>query len=200
LPLAKALVQGRRRLVETDRAMVFLCSRPIRSLDDYVPVTLRIFLKKFGVLPAHTTLFHVNQTPVAEAHLDRRYEVIDLGRNTVSVIATYGYMEQPNIRGALTELQRAGEINIPSERWIIEVGEEEIIVDDDVPRWIWIRIQLFRWILRLSTPAHKFFGLGSDAALSKELIPVVFHREGATVSLPELEIKEPDRPQVVTVG
>ena len=31
LPQARALVQGRRRLVETDRAFVFLCSRPIRE-------------------------------------------------------------------------------------------------------------------------------------------------------------------------
>ncbi len=32
---------------------------------------MRIFLKKFGVLPSHVTLFHVKQLPVAEADLGK---------------------------------------------------------------------------------------------------------------------------------
>ncbi|MFM7975088.1 MAG: KUP/HAK/KT family potassium transporter, partial [Pirellula sp.] len=48
LPAARSLIQGRRRLVESDRAAVFLCSRPIDSTDDYIPVVMRIFLKKYG--------------------------------------------------------------------------------------------------------------------------------------------------------
>jgi KUP system potassium uptake protein len=199
LPQARALVQGRRRLVETDRAFVFLCSRPIRNLDENVPVALRVFLKKFGVLPAHITLFHVNQVSVAEAKRGRRFEVINLGRNIVSVSGAYGYMERPDIRGALRELQRRGKIDIPSERWIIEIGEEDIIVGDDLPLMRRLRLMLFRLILRLSSPAHKFFGLGYDAAVSKELIPVVFTRDGAEVSLPELEIGEPEKEHVPEV-
>jgi KUP system potassium uptake protein len=190
LPQARALVQGRRRLVETDRAFVFLCSRPIADLDEYVPVSLRIFLKKFGVLPAHITFFHVNQVSVAEAGGGRNFHVVNLGRSIVSVSATYGYMERPDIRGALRELGRRGEIDIPSERWIIVIGEEEIIIDDDIPSLRRLRIQLFRLSLRLSTPAHRFFGLNFDAGVSKELIPVKFSRGGTSVSLPELELSE----------
>ena len=67
LSLAKTLVQGRRRLAEADRAFVFPCSRPIRALDEYVPVTMRVFLKKSGVLPSHVTLFHARTLTVAEA-------------------------------------------------------------------------------------------------------------------------------------
>lgn len=189
LPLAKLLVQGRRRLVENDRAVVFLCSRPIQSLDDYVPVTLRIFLKKYGVLPAHITLLHVHQLPVAEFR-GNRFQVNELGRHIVAISANYGYMEQPDIRGALHELVRRGEIEIPSDRWIIEVGEEEIIVDPKLSRFDWLRVQLFRWVLKLSTPAHKYFGLGYDAGISKEIVPIVFGPQGAKVTLPELEIAE----------
>jgi KUP system potassium uptake protein len=170
---------------------VFLCSRPIRTLDEYVPVSMRIFLKKFGVLPSHVTLFHVQQLSVAEADKGiPRVEVIDLGRHIVSVVGTYGYMEQPDIRGALRELQAKGEIEISSDRWIVETGEEEIITSDDLPFLRWLRILFFRFILRLSTPAHKFLGLGYDAGVSKEIIPVVFNREGVKVTLPELEIIE----------
>jgi KUP system potassium uptake protein len=191
LPQARALVQGRRRLGETDRAFIFLCSRPILSLDDYLPVTLRIFLKKYGVLPAHVTLFHVQQVTVAEAQGGTNFQVINLGRNIVAVSGTYGYMERPDVRGCLLELQRRAEVDIPSERSIIVVGEEDIIIGDDVPTLQRLRLMLFRFSLRLSTPAHRFFGLHYDAGVSKELIPVEFTREAVRVTLPELEIVEP---------
>lgn len=190
LPLARMLIQGRRRLVESDRAFVFLCSRPIRGIDEYVPVTMRIFLKKYGVLPSHVTFFHAKQLSVAEANVANRFEVIDLGRNLVSVTGVYGYMEQPDIRGALRELQRRGEIHIPSERWIIEVGEEEIIAAEGLPPLRWLRVVFFRFILHLSTPAHRFLGLGYDAGVSKEIIPVVFGPTTVEVALPELEVSE----------
>lgn len=194
LPFARALVQGRRHLVESDRAATFLCSRPIRSTEDYVPVSLRIFLKKYGVLPSHVTLLYVNQISVAEADESKRYEVINLGNDIDSVIVTYGYMEQPDVRKALRELRRRGQIEIAAERWIIEVGEEEIIVRQDLPLLQRLRIELFRWVLKLSTPAHKYFGLTYDAAVSKEIIPVVFGREGVKINLPELEIIESGTP------
>jgi len=190
LPFARSLIQGRRRLVESDRAAVFLCSRPIRSCDDYVPVSMRIFLKKYGVLPSHVTLLYVNQIGVAEANSAQRYEVVNLGNDIDSVIVTYGYMEQPDIRGALRELHRRGQIHIAAERWIIEVGEEEIFVEPDLSLWKQFWVGLFRWVLKFSTPAHKYFGLTYDAAISKELIPVVFTVKGAKVKLPELEIIE----------
>ncbi len=71
------------------------------------------------------------------------------------------------------------------------VGEEDIIIGDDVPALQRLRLQLFRLILRLSMPAHRFFGLSYDAGISKELIPVDFSREAVRVTLPELEIVEP---------
>ncbi|MCY2968416.1 MAG: KUP/HAK/KT family potassium transporter [Planctomycetota bacterium] len=211
LPFARSLIQGRRRLVESDRAAVFLCSRPIRSLNDYVPVSLRIFLKKYGVLPSHVTMFYVNQVSVAEADPAKRYEVVNIGHDIDSVIVTYGYMEQPDIRGALRELHRQGRIHIAAERWIIEVGEEEIITEPGLSWLQSLRVSFFKWVLRLSTPAHKYFGLTFDAAISKEIIPVVFGRTGAKVSLPELEIVDveeqapktpipPKKPQPAAAG
>jgi KUP system potassium uptake protein len=116
--------------------------------------------------------------------------VVNLGNDIDSVIVTYGYMEQPDIRGALRELHRRGQIHIDAERWIIEVGEEEIFVDPDLSLWKQFSVGLFRWVMRISTPAHKYFGLTYDAAISKELIPVVFTAQGAKVKLPELEIIE----------
>ena len=62
------------------------------------------------------------------SHANSTFDVINLGRNIVSVSGTYGYMERPDIRGALRELQMLGEVNIPSDRWIVVIGEEDIIV------------------------------------------------------------------------
>lgn len=188
LPAARALIQGKRRLVESDRAAVFLCSRPITSAEDNVPVVLRIFLKKYGVLPAQVVLMHVNQGSVAVIPRQQRYSVQKLGNDIHSVTVNYGYMEQPDIRKALKELQKVGDLPVASERWIIEVGEEDIIIGSDVTLMQRLGVVLFSWILRLSTPAHKYLGLVYDAAVSKEVVPVVFNREGAKVALPELEL------------
>ncbi len=188
LPLARTLIQGKRRLVESDRAAVFLCSQPVRTLEDYTPVTLRVFLKKYGVLPSHVTLFHIKQVSNATYDGDDRYEVIKLGNDIYAVNITYGYMEQTDIRGALKDLQRNGKIMIAAERWIIEVGEEEIISQPDLPMLHAWRIELLRFVLKLSVPAHKYYGLTYDAGISKELIPIVFGKNGVRIRLPELEV------------
>ena len=58
-----------------------------------------------------------------------------------------------------------------------------------------LRLWLFRWTLRIATPAHKYLGLVYDAAVSKEVIPVVFSRRGTRIALPELElIQNPPKP------
>ncbi len=189
LPHARMLVQGRRRLVESDRAAVFLCSRPILTVDDYVPVVLRVFLKKYGVLPSHVIFLHVNQLSEPYFTGKQRYSVHPIGNDIDSIVARYGYLEQPDVRGALRDLQKAKQIDIAAERWIIEVGEEDVIMDPKLSLLQKLRVAIFRWTLRLSTPAHKYLGLVYDAALSKEIIPVVFGPTETKVDLPELEIE-----------
>ena len=104
-------------------------------------------------------------------------------------------MEQTDIRGALKDLQRRGKINIAADRWIVEVGEEEIISQPDLPMLQAIRIELLRWVLRLSAPAHKYYGLTYDAGISKELIPIVFGKHGVSIRLPELEVTSDEKPK-----
>jgi KUP system potassium uptake protein len=77
---------------------------------------------------------------------------------------------------------------IAAERWVIEVGEEDIIADQNLPMLKRLGVMTFGWILRLSTPAHKYLGLVYDAAVSKEVIPVIFSRDKIRVALPELEL------------
>jgi KUP system potassium uptake protein len=49
--------------------------------------------------------------------------------------------------------------------------------------------------LKLSTPAHKYLGLVYDAAVSKEVIPVVFSRYNTRIALPELELIQAPPPK-----
>jgi KUP system potassium uptake protein len=188
LPAARQLIQGKRRLVESDRAAVFLCSRPITSTEDYVPVVLRVFLKKYGVLPSQVVLMHVDQASLAHVSQADRYSVCKLGNDIHSVTVRYGYMEQPDVRKALRELKDKKNLPVAAERWIIEVGEEDIITTPSLGLFHRLGVVLFGWLLRLSTPAHKYLGLAFDAAVSKEVIPVVFERYGARIALPELEL------------
>lgn len=189
LPHARLLVQGRHRLVESDRAAVFLCSRPIQSKEDYVPIALRVFLKKYGVLPSHVVLMHVNQIDMPYANPMYRYQVFRLGNDIDAITVTYGYLEQPDVRRALRDLQRQKKIDIAAERWIVEIGEEDIILPRRSSIMHRLRTGLFRWILRVSSPAHKYLGLVYDAAISKEIIPVIFDETSARVTLPELEVQ-----------
>lgn len=193
LPAARLLIEGKRRLVESDRAVVFLCSRPVLSTEDYVPVVLRIFLKKYGVLPARVLLMHVNQEAVATIDEEDRYRFVKLGNDIHSVVVNYGYMEQPDVRHCMRDLQKLGIVPISGERWIIEVGEEDIIADSSLAWYQRWSVILFRFVLRFSTPAHKYLGLVYDAAVSKEVIPVVFARGGVRVALPELELTPAER-------
>ncbi len=156
--------------------------------EDYVPIVLRIFLKKYGVLPSKVVLMHVNQMNIANINEDGRFVVTKLGTDIHSVVVNYGYMEQPDVRNVLEELQRQQLLPIASERWIIEVGEEDIILDRNLGFFKKIAVITFSWILRLSTPAHKYLGLVYDAAVSKEIVPVVFSPSGVKVALPELEL------------
>jgi KUP system potassium uptake protein len=131
---------------------------------------------------------HVHQESVAIVKRRDRFVVRHLGNDIDAVTVNYGYTEQPNVRKALNDLRRRGRIEIAAERWIIEVGEEDIIADPRISFWRKLNVGFFGWILKLSTPAHKYFGLAGDAAVSKEVIPVVFDNQGAKITLPELEI------------
>ena len=100
-------------------------------------------------------------------------------------------MEQPDVRKSLKDLQGQNLLPVVAERWIIEVGEEDIIIDRQLRWYKKIAVVAFSWILRFSTPAHKYLGLVYDAAVSKEVVPVVFSPSGVKVSLPELELIRP---------
>ena len=112
------------------------------------------------------------------------------------IIANYGYMQKPDVPGILQVLNThpvLRQLYLPLAN--IEIGEEELLVDPQTPwlRKLWVR--LFALQLKLSRPAHRYFGLVWEHPmiqdfigiehLSKTVVPVLVNRSGAQVLLPD---------------
>lgn len=191
LYFAADLVRGSQTVVEIDRGIVFLSSQSISSGKDPIPIVLHIFLKRYGALPRYVTIFHVAMDPERPwVPANERYEVKNFGYGTHMVTAHYGFMEvrDVNIRKDLGILHAQGQIELNAEQWDIEGGEEEILIDKNLPTLLRWRARLYHLLLRFSTPAYRHFGLDGDAGLSKSLIPIRFMKTGtAVVEMPEYE-------------
>jgi KUP system potassium uptake protein len=97
LPLSNFIAQVRTK----DRVpgtAVYLTSRV-----DVVPVPLLHNLKHNKVLHFRIVLLHVMTENIPRVAPERRLDVVHLGRNFHSVVAHYGFMEQPNVPQALNE-------------------------------------------------------------------------------------------------
>lgn len=178
-----------RRLVELDRAVVFLVSHPIKSRSDPLPVKLRTYLKRKGAIPKDILLLNIDQEHAP--FVKRHYHAINLGCNVFSVEAHFGFMENPDAASVLRELYRQGVFEKKFCRCTIEASEDELIIDHNIARWDRLRARLFRKLLRLSVPAYRYFGLRREATagLSKTVIPVRLSRFGVRVEIPEFPLR-----------
>jgi len=112
------------------------------------------------------------------------------------IVAHYGFMQKPDVPCILQEVSthpalRQLDLSLAN----IEIGEEELLVDPETPwlRKLWVR--LFALQLKLAVPAHRYFGLGWEHPtatgvtgiehLSKTVVPVLIHRSGACLLLPD---------------
>ena len=108
----------------------------------------------------------------------------------------YGFMQKPDVPSILQEVNAHPALqHLDLSLANIEIGEEEILVDPEPPwfRKLWVRA--FALQLKLSVPAHRYFGLRWDHPLfegfagiehlSKTVVPVLVHRAGAAILLPD---------------
>jgi KUP system potassium uptake protein len=188
----RELVARRGALTVMPRAMVFLVSEAVLGPDDLAPVLLLKFVDRYGALPKHVTLFTVVHEPDMPRYPGERTEVTPLGGGIVSVRMHVGYLEQPDVRQALSHLKQQGQIKIHASRWTIVTGREEIVVSHGGPLW---RAQLlaFRAMVRVSAQIHGWFGLGHDTGVSKEIIAVRASQDGMEIPLAlELALTQTD--------
>ena len=173
------LVDVKRRITSLPRAMVFMTQERVEALGDGAPVLLMKFADRYGALPKHLTILAIVSEPGVPYWLDHRFDVVSFGENVVGVRMHVGYMETPDVRAALTTLKRRRLVKIHATRWTIVMGKEELLVPADLRISRKLGIILYRLMLQVSSQAHVWFGLGTDAGLSKEVVPVRIGQDGA---------------------
>ncbi len=175
------LVDSMGRTVELERAVVFLTSRPIRSLTDPVPVVTRLFLKRQSAVPKCIILLNVaiDKEPYLGDGIHE--DVVNFGSNVYAVNARYGFMEEPHVRQLLKALQATEKIPFDIEHCTIEVAVPEIFTEEKLGQFGALRMRLYGFLHRLATQTYRYFGLDSDANLSLTLIPICATTDGLEV-------------------
>lgn len=182
-----------RHLVEIDRAVVFLISYPIKDLSSTIPVKVRVYLKRTGAIPKNIILLNIEQRhiPFVRDH----YRITDLGQSVYAIRATFGFMEDPDAGRVLRDLYAMDVFDKKFRRCTIEASEDEFIIDHDLPPMRLFFTRFFRFLLSMSVPRYRYFGLTgmASAGLSKTTVPVHFSSRGVRVELPEFPlVKEGD--------
>lgn len=156
--------------VAIPRRISFFSPSPVISLNSRIPLTLQTFFSRIHVLPTELTFVTVRilNIPFSE---NGRFEKKDLGKGISSLIFNYGYMEDPQIMEILDQQGLRGNI---------VVGDHEIFSDKS-SKWLDFRVKMFRLFLRLSNPSYRYFGLQSQSKIMKEVIPVEFEKDKATL-------------------
>lgn len=179
-----------RFMVETDRAVVFLISRPIVNMESRIPVKLRVHLKRQGTIPKNILFLNIEQEKVP--YLKRHVKIIDLGQNVYAVRAVFGFMENPDAAKVLRDLYRKHHVfGEKFRRCTIQVSEDEFFIDHDIKfMHLWIA-RIFRSLSRFSVPAYRYFGLSGVASvgLSKTVIPVHLTTRGVRIEIPEFPLQ-----------
>ena len=190
------LHDNHRDLKEAERTDVFMTSRTVTQKTEGVPVILRAYLKRHGTVAKNLLLLTIEQHNLPVVTPETQYDVIPLGANVWVIIAHYGFMQKPDVPCILQEVSThpaLGQLDLSLAN--IEIGEEELLVDPETPwyRKFWVR--LFALQLKLSVPAHRYFGLVWDHPvatgvagiehLSKTVVPVLIHRSGARLLIPD---------------
>lgn len=158
-------------------SLVVMASRPLTDLKDTVPPVLAIHYRNWKRLPKHLIFLSIQQLGQPWVDDDARYQAkvftADEHGTVVAVQASYGYMEQPNVRQALLHLKQSKIVKIPQDpaRWLILLGAERFVSHGkNLPERL--RLGLFSRLNRLAKPVTDYFGLERDSAVTVETINV----------------------------
>ena len=174
---------GTRSLIQAERAIVFMTSRPVLSVDDPCPIGLRIYIRRNGTIPKHIILLNVAHMSIPVVPDESRFDVIQLGANIVAINARYGYMQMPNVPSLLGELKNRKLIKINEKRWTIQIGEEEIVIDPSLHFFRRLMLRTFMFIMRFTNSADRYFGMRMFAGRNKTVIPVLIGRGFSHVTI-----------------
>jgi len=178
-----------RQLVEQDRAVVFLISKPVEDITDHVPIIIRIYIKRQGSLPKYLIMLNISQEKKPFIDPKECIEVKDFGENIYSVKAHFGFMQQPDGFAVLRTL-KASKIFGDLHRCTIEAAEDELFINKNASLINKIRVKIYHFIDYISPHAYHYFGLDSRPGLAKTIIPIVLGKNGWRIDLPEFALEQ----------
>ena len=145
----------RRRIPRVPGTAVFMTSG-----TDGAPVVLLHHLKHNKVLHEEVILLSVQSAEVPDVDDADRVRVQSLGQGFFQVIATFGFMETPNVPAVL-ERARASGIRAASAETSYVLGRERLLPygTSQMSRW---RKKLFVFMSRNARSATEFFGLPTN--------------------------------------
>ena len=145
----------RRRIPRVPGTAVFMTSG-----TDGAPVVLLHHLKHNKVLHEEVILLSVQSAEVPDVDDTERVRVQSLGQGFFQVIATFGFMETPNVPAVL-ERARASGIRAASAETSYVLGRERLLPygTSQMSRW---RKKLFVFMSRNARSATEFFGLPTN--------------------------------------
>ncbi len=146
------------------RSLVFMCSRPLHAKNERIPAALDAYWDWHSIFPQRILILHVEQLPQPYVNKKERYVIHHFSDEVTSVVVSFGYMEQPDVRRVLAELKERGETAVHKQRWTIIVGKENLAIRRGAP-WTLFKAHLFKWMLKIATPAHAYFHLENDAGV-----------------------------------
>ncbi|USN96155.1 MAG: KUP/HAK/KT family potassium transporter [Candidatus Nomurabacteria bacterium] len=190
LAVGRELTDRPRRLVEIDRSIVFLVSKPVNSLDSTVPVLLRIFMKRNGGLPRHIVLLNIKQEKQPFINQNKRIRVTDFGENIYGVEALFGFMQNPDGISILRDLKKNHLMGPELHRCIVEASEEEIFIGPNARFVDKTRIHIYKMFEAITQPAYHYFKFDTKPGLSKTVIPILLGKNGWRIDIPEYALEE----------
>lgn len=163
----------------SSRPMVLLTKDHASKESDPVPPLLEIFLKRHGFLPDQLVLLTIRQTRQPYVSNDQRYQIIEFentpkgGRLFLSVLASYGFRETPNILKVIDDIAHDEELPGAEQlQWLVLAGRDRVVIEHRESALQRLRFRFFHFLSRHSEPAYSYFGLDEDARLMVEFVTV----------------------------
>ena len=124
------------------------------------PPALLHSLKHYRVLHEHTVFLSVVTEEVPHVAAEERVRVAELGHGFYRVVLRYGFMDEPDVPGALAAVRVPG-LDLSPGRTSYFLGRETLIPSRErgMARW---RRRLFALMARNARPATAFYGLPAN--------------------------------------
>jgi KUP system potassium uptake protein len=126
------------------------------SNSDGVPVVLLHHLKHNKVLHQTVVLLSVQTRGIPEVVGDHQLAMQDMGQGFFRIVASYGFMQSPNIPEALALAAARGGVKIPPMDTSYYLGRERLVLTGEAKMSRW-RKALFALMSRNARSATEFF-------------------------------------------